>query len=153
LRLRAVQAGMTAPFAAPGETASPFGDTPAGVVVGPAGDDPFAGGADSPFGAAPTPSAATPAPRPAPPPAPTGPVPPGFNEAETQERPIPEPIPGRDDATAAGYRHDDAHGQRGQRDEGDERDAGGPPGLPPTEATQPSYRFDPDPFDPFGEGS
>ncbi|WP_231999726.1 VWA domain-containing protein [Mycobacterium sp. 1245852.3] len=152
LRLRAVQAGLTAPFAAPGETASPFGDTPAGVVAGPAGDDPF-GGTDSPFGGAPVsaPSAPVPAPRPAPPPpAATGPVPPGFNEAETQERPIPEPVPRQDDTMVAGYRYDD---EPVERDERDERKEGGPPGLPPTEATQPSYRYDPDPFDPFGEGT
>ncbi|WP_231986594.1 vWA domain-containing protein [Mycobacterium sp. 852002-40037_SCH5390672] len=152
LRLRAVQAGMTAPFAAPGETASPFGDTPASVVAGPVGNDPFGGG-DSPFGgasAASAPPAAAPKPAPPPvppPPAATGPVPPGFNEAETQERPIPEPIPRQDDTMAAGYRYDD------ERDQHDEREEGEPPGLPPTEATQPSYRFDPNPFDPFGEGT
>jgi hypothetical protein len=77
-------------------------------------------------------------------------VPPGFNEAETQERPIPEPIPRRDDTMAAGYRYGD---EPAERDERDEREEGGPPGLPPTEATQPSYRYDPDPFDPFGEGT
>jgi hypothetical protein len=80
-------------------------------------------------------------------------VPPGFNEAETQERPIPEPLPRRDDTMAAGYRYGDEPAEREERDERDEREEGGPPGLPPTEATQPSYRYDPDPFDPFGEGT
>jgi hypothetical protein len=51
---------------------------------------------------------------------------------------------------AAGYRYGDEHDPREERDE---RDEGRPPRLPPTEATQPSYRFDPDPFDPFGEGT
>lgn len=154
LRLRAVQAGMTAPFAAPGETASPFGDTPAGIVAGPAGEDPFGGGGDSPFGGAPAaaPASFAAAKPVAPPPVTTGSVPPGFNEAETQERPIPEPIPRQDDTMASGYRYDE-HGQREERDEGGERGEGKPSALPPTEATQPSYRFDPEPFDPFGEGT
>jgi hypothetical protein len=51
---------------------------------------------------------------------------------------------------APGYRYGDEHDPREERDE---RDEGRPPRLPPTEATQPSYRFDPDPFDPFGEGT
>lgn len=160
LRLRAVQAGLGAGFAAPGETASPFGDTPAvvgagyatGTVAAPATDDPF-GGPDA-WGTAPAaPPAQTPASPPstsgripepgnptAPPvgrPEPSGPVPPGFHEAQTQERPIP-PLP-----------HHDDHPTDPGLPRGRERDTGGEP--PPTESTQPAYRFDPDPFDPFGE--
>ncbi|OBG71238.1 hypothetical protein A5714_22700 [Mycobacterium sp. E2462] len=69
------------------------------------------------------------------------PPPPGFNEAQTQERPIP-PIP-----TPLPH-HDDHPTDPGRPRE---RDPGG--ALPPSESTQPAYRFDPDPFDPFGEGA
>jgi hypothetical protein len=149
LRLRAVQAGLAAGFAAPGETASPF-DAHAAAVVHSAGDDPFGGGYSS-AAAAPAPAPArapapapvrpaSPAPAPAAP-APAAPVPPGFHEAQTQEAPIPEPIPRPDHATAAGHPYED------------ERDEGKPTELPPTESTQAAYRFDPDPFDPFGEGA
>lgn len=152
LRLRAMHAGLGAGFAAPGETASPFGDAPAvvgsgysaGTAATPATDDPF-GGAE-PWGAAPAPQQppsgrialsdnSTHAGQQSPPP------PPGFNEAQTQERPIP-PIP-----TPLPH-HDDHPTDPGRPRE---RDPGG--ALPPSESTQPAYRFDPDPFDPFGEGA
>ncbi|KZS51733.1 hypothetical protein A4G26_19945 [Mycobacterium kansasii] len=130
LRLRAVHAGVASISAAPGGVASPFGDA---TVAQQSGYDPFGGAEAAPTGVT---SPAWPTHTSAPSPIGSTPVPPSFHEAPTLERPIPIQVQPLAGGSSRGGGHDDG---------------GADP--PPSEATQPAYRFDPDPFDPFGEGA
>ncbi len=171
LRLRAARAGRVPALVAAGEVPSPFGDATHGVMSAPSGSggvDPFGGGVD-PFGGGggggfgggdafaevvdehsgdtavgyipPTASISF-EPLPTNKRADLPPVPPGFHEAQTQERQIPQ-VPGL---------------QRPESPPRSEATDPGPPPEPPEppkppEPAKPAQQFDPDPFDPFGEGT
>jgi hypothetical protein len=160
LRLRAARVGRVPALVAAGEVPSPFGDAAGGVVAAPSsgagGDDPFGGGfggggdvgvvggpvgehvGDTAVGYIPPTASISFEPLPTHTDArhvrpDMSAVPPGFHEAQTQERQIPE-IPG--------LRRPESQPESGATDPA-------PPPSPP----KPAQQYDPDPFDPFGEGT